>query len=104
MQSDDLLKVAEVDGEIIFTFSSSSKLEKLLIFHCCKTVKKWSYIPNLSQRAGLVTDKLYKDFSLLVYIEETSLLAKTIKQVEDELLVCQAKVEILGLLLDFQLC
>jgi len=93
LQSEALLRVDEEDGEIIFTFSSSTKLEKLLTTQCCKTVKKWSEISKLSQRAGIVSEKLHKNYGLLVYLEEISLINKTIEQVKDELESCQAKIE-----------
>ena len=48
---------------------------------------------KLPQRAGFVTEKLFKTYGLLVYLEETSLLKKPIKQIEDELKAKNAKVE-----------
>ena len=93
LQSDDLVKVEEVDEDIIFFFSSSENLEKLLNFHCKKTAQKWSAVSQLPLRAGFVPEKLSKTYGLLVHLEETSIIKKPIKQVEDELKARNAKVE-----------
>jgi len=93
LQSDELVKVEEVDGDIVFSFSGCDSLEKLLNSQCKKTAQKWSAVSKLPQRAGFVTEKLFKTYGLLVYLEETSLLKKPIKQIEDELKAKNAKVE-----------
>ena len=93
LQTDILEKLDVVDEEIILKFSTSSKLEKLITSQCWKKWMSWSEVSDLPKRADFVPSKLYGDFGLLVYLEETSLLVKSIKQVEDELLAGQAKVE-----------
>jgi len=93
LHSDDLVKVEEVDGDIIFSFSCSDNLEKLLNSQCKKTAQKWSAVSLLPLRAGFVPDKMFKTYGLLVHLEETSLIKKPIKQVEDELKAKNAKVE-----------
>merc|ERR1719233_1842744 len=93
LHSDDLVKVEEVDGDIVFSFSSSNSLEKLLNSQCKNIAQKWSAVSQFPLRAGFFPEKLFKTYGLLVYLEETSLFKKSIKQVEDELKAKNAKVE-----------
>jgi len=93
LQSDAMEEVKKLDDEVIFKFRSSEELEKLLISKCVKMVE-WNKISKLPQRAGFVPSKLCQDFGLLIYLEETSLLRKSIVEVEQEVVSCQGEVEI----------